>query len=415
MSRNGQRRVVVTGLGCISPVGNTVAEMWDAVINGKSGIALITKFDASAFSTKFAGEVKGFELEKYITVKESRHMDTFIHYGMAAGIQAIEDSGLVVTEENADRIGVNIGSGIGGLPMIEKTHADMEKRGPRRISPFFVPSSIINMTSGFLSIRYGLRGPNLSCVTACSTGLHSIGYAARTIVYGDADVMIAGGAESTVSPLGIGGFAAARALSSRNDDPATASRPWDRDRDGFVMGEGAGVLVLEEYEHAKARGAKIYAELCGFGMSADAHHMTAPLQDGSGASKCMTNAINDAGINPDQVNYINAHGTSTPLGDKAETIAVKRSLGAAASKVIMSSSKSMVGHLLGGAGGLESVITVLAVKNQIAPPTINIFNQDPDCDLDYCANAARDVRIDYALKNSFGFGGTNSSLVFGKI
>ncbi len=415
MSRNGQRRVVVTGLGCISPVGNTVAEMWDAVINGKSGIALITKFDASAFSTKFAGEVKGFELEKYIPGKESRHMDTFIHYGMAAGIQAIEDSGLVVTEENADRIGVNIGSGIGGLPMIEKTHADMEKRGPRRISPFFVPSSIINMTSGFLSIRYGLRGPNLSCVTACSTGLHSIGYAARTIVYGDADVMIAGGAESTVSPLGIGGFAAARALSSRNDDPATASRPWDRDRDGFVMGEGAGVLVLEEYEHAKARGAKIYAELCGFGMSADAHHMTAPLQDGSGASKCMTNAINDAGINPDQVNYINAHGTSTPLGDKAETIAVKRSLGAAASKVIMSSSKSMVGHLLGGAGGLESVITVLAVKNQIAPPTINIFNQDPDCDLDYCANAARDVRIDYALKNSFGFGGTNSSLVFGKI
>jgi 3-oxoacyl-[acyl-carrier-protein] synthase II len=396
-------------------VGNTVAEMWDAVINGKSGIALITKFDASAFSTKFAGEVKGFELEKYIPGKESRHMDTFIHYGMAAGIQAIEDSGLVVTEENADRIGVNIGSGIGGLPMIEKTHADMEKRGPRRISPFFVPSSIINMTSGFLSIRYGLRGPNLSCVTACSTGLHSIGYAARTIVYGDADVMIAGGAESTVSPLGIGGFAAARALSSRNDDPATASRPWDRDRDGFVMGEGAGVLVLEEYEHAKARGAKIYAELCGFGMSADAHHMTAPLQDGSGASKCMTNAINDAGINPDQVNYINAHGTSTPLGDKAETIAVKRSLGAAASKVIMSSSKSMVGHLLGGAGGLESVITVLAVKNQIAPPTINIFNQDPDCDLDYCANAARDVRIDYALKNSFGFGGTNSSLVFGKI
>ena len=415
MSRNGQRRVVVTGLGCISPVGNTVAEMWDAVINGKSGIALITKFDASAFSTKFAGEVKGFELEKYIPGKESRHMDTFIHYGMAAGIQAIEDSGLVVTEENADRIGVNIGSGIGGLPMIEKTHADMEKRGPRRISPFFVPSSIINMTSGFLSIRYGLRGPNLSCVTACSTGLHSIGYAARTIVYGDADVMIAGGAESTVSPLGIGGFAAARALSSRNDDPATASRPWDRDRDGFVMGEGAGVLVLEEYEHAKARGAKIYAELCGFGMSADAHHMTAPLQDGSGASKCMTNAIKDAGINPDQVNYINAHGTSTPLGDKAETIAVKRSLGAAASKVIMSSSKSMVGHLLGGAGGLESVITVLAVKNQIAPPTINIFNQDPDCDLDYCANAARDVRIDYALKNSFGFGGTNSSLVFGKI
>ncbi|MBR7069651.1 MAG: beta-ketoacyl-ACP synthase II [Oxalobacter sp.] len=415
MSRNGKRRVVVTGLGCISPVGNTVADMWNAVTAGKSGIALITKFDASAFSTRFAGEVKDFELEKYIPGKESRHMDTFIHYGMAAGIQAIEDSGLVITEENADRIGVNIGSGIGGLPMIEKTHAELEKRGPRRVSPFFVPSSIINMTSGFLSIRYGLKGPNLSCVTACSTGLHSIGYAARTISYGDADVMIAGGAESTVSPLGIGGFAAARALSSRNDDPATASRPWDKDPDGFVMGEGAGVLVLEEYEHAKARGAKIYAELCGFGMSADAHHMTAPLEDGSGASKCMTNAINDAGINPDQVNYINAHGTSTPLGDKAETIAVKRSLGDSAKSVVMSSSKSMVGHLLGGAGGLESVITVLAVHNQIAPPTINIFNQDPDCDLDYCANAARDMRIDYALKNSFGFGGTNSSLVFGKI
>lgn len=415
MSRNGQRRVVVTGLGCISPVGNTVADMWSAVTSGKSGIALITKFDASAFSTKFAGEVKDFDLEKYIPGKESRHMDTFIHYGMAAGIQAIEDSGLVITEENADRIGVNIGSGIGGLPMIERTHAELEKRGPRRVSPFFVPSSIINMPSGFLSIRYGLKGPNLACVTACSTGLHSIGYAARTIAYGDADVMIAGGAESTISPLGVGGFSAARALSSRNDDPATASRPWDKDRDGFVMGEGAGVLVLEEYEHAKARGAKIYAELAGFGMSADAHHMTAPLEDGSGASKCMLNAIKDAGINPDQVNYINAHGTSTPLGDKAETIAVKRTLGEAAKKVVMSSSKSMVGHLLGGAGGLESVITVMAIHNQVAPPTINIFNQDPDCDLDYCANTARDMRIDYALKNSFGFGGTNSSLVFAKI
>ncbi len=415
MSRNGQRRVVVTGLGCISPVGNTVADMWSAVTSGKSGIALITKFDASAFSTKFAGEVKDFDLEKYIPGKESRHMDTFIHYGMAAGIQAIEDSGLVITEENADRIGVNIGSGIGGLPMIEKTHAELEKRGPRRVSPFFVPSSIINMPSGFLSIRYGLKGPNLACVTACSTGLHSIGYAARTIAYGDADVMVAGGAESTISPLGVGGFAAARALSSRNDDPATASRPWDKDRDGFVMGEGAGVLVLEEYEHAKARGAKIYAELAGFGMSADAHHMTAPLEDGSGASKCMFNAINDAGINPDQVNYINAHGTSTPLGDKAETLAVKRTLGDAAKKVVISSSKSMVGHLLGGAGGLESVITVMAIHKQVAPPTINIFNQDPDCDLDYCANTARDMRIDYAMKNSFGFGGTNSSLVFAKI
>ncbi len=411
----GQRRVVVTGLGCISPVGNNVADMWNAVTSGKSGIGPITRFDASAFSTTFAGEVKNFQLEDYIPGKESRHMDTFIHYGMAAGIQAIEDSGLIVTEENANRIGVNIGSGIGGLPMIEKTHGELEKRGPRRISPFFVPSSIINMISGFLSIRYGLQGPNLSIVTACSTGLHSIGFAARIVAYGDADVMIAGGAESTVSPLGVGGFASARALSSRNDDPATASRPWDKDRDGFVLGEGAGVLVLEEYEHAKARGAKIYAEIVGFGMSADAHHMTAPLEDGSGASRCMNAAINDAQINPDQIDYINAHGTSTPLGDKAETVAVKRSLGDHAKKVVMSSSKSMVGHLLGGAGGLESVITALAVYNQVAPPTINIFNQDPECDLDYCANTARDMRIDYALKNSFGFGGTNGSLIFGKI
>ncbi|EEO26945.2 beta-ketoacyl-acyl-carrier-protein synthase II [Oxalobacter formigenes HOxBLS] len=411
----GQRRVVITGLGCISPVGNTVADMWNAVTSGKSGIGPITRFDASAFSTTFAGEVKNFQLEDYIPGKESRHMDTFIHYGMAAGIQAIEDSGLNVTEENAERIGVNIGSGIGGLPMIEKTHGELEKRGPRRISPFFVPSSIINMISGFLSIRYGLKGPNLSIVTACSTGLHSIGFAARIIAYGDADVMIAGGAESTVSPLGVGGFASARALSSRNDDPATASRPWDKDRDGFVLGEGAGVLVLEEYEHAKARGAKIYAEIVGFGMSADANHMTAPLEDGSGASRCMNAAINDAQINPDQIDYINAHGTSTPLGDKAETVAVKRSLGDHARKVVMSSSKSMVGHLLGGAGGLESVITALAVYNQVAPPTINIFNQDPECDLDYCANTARDMRINYALKNSFGFGGTNGSLIFGKI
>lgn len=415
MSRMGQRRVVVTGLGCISPVGNNVADMWNAVTSGKSGIGPITRFDASAFSTTFAGEVKNFQLEDYIPGKESRHMDTFIHYGMAAGIQAIEDSGLIVTEENANRIGVNIGSGIGGLPMIEKTHGELEKRGPRRISPFFVPSSIINMISGFLSIRYGLQGPNLSIVTACSTGLHSIGFAARIVAYGDADVMIAGGAESTVSPLGVGGFASARALSSRNDDPSTASRPWDKDRDGFVLGEGAGVLVLEEYEHAKARGAKIYAEIVGFGMSADAHHMTAPLEDGSGASRCMNAAINDAQINPDQIDYINAHGTSTPLGDKAETVAVKRSLGDHAKKVVMSSSKSMVGHLLGGAGGLESVITALAVYNQVAPPTINIFNQDPECDLDYCANTARDMRIDYALKNSFGFGGTNGSLIFGKI
>jgi len=415
LSRPRQRRVVITGLGCISPVGNNVADMWSAVTAGKSGIGPITRFDASAFSTTFAGEVKDFQLENYIPGKEARHMDTFIHYGMAAGIQAIEDSGLVVTEENAGRIGVNIGSGIGGLPMIEHTHGELMNRGPRRISPFFVPASIINMISGFLSIRYGMRGPNLSIVTACSTGLHSIGFAGRIIAYGDADVMIAGGAESTISPLGLGGFASARALSSRNDDPATASRPWDKDRDGFVLGEGGGVMVLEEYEHAKARGAKIYAELVGFGMSADANHMTAPLEDGSGASNCMINAINDAGINPDQVDYVNAHGTSTPLGDIAETVAIKRTLGDHAKKVVVSSSKSMFGHLLGGAGGLEAVITVLAIHNQVIPPTINIFNPDPQCDLDYCANTARDSKINYALKNSFGFGGTNGSLLFGKI
>ncbi len=415
MSRTRQRRVVITGLGCISPVGNNVADMWSAVTAGKSGIGPITRFDASGFSTHFAGEVKNFQLEEYIPAKEARHMDTFIHYGMAAGIQAIEDSGLVVTEENASRIGVNIGSGIGGLPMIEHTHEELVNRGPRRVSPFFVPASIINMISGFLSIRYGMKGPNLSIVTACSTGLHSIGFAGRLISYGDADVMIAGGAESTISPLGLGGFASARALSTRNDDPATASRPWDKDRDGFVLGEGGGVMVLEEYEHAKARGAKIYAELVGFGMSADANHMTAPLEDGSGASRCMVNALNDAGINPDQIDYVNAHGTSTPLGDLAETVAVKRTLGEHAKKVVVSSSKSMFGHLLGGAGGLEAVITVLALHNQVIPPTINIFNQDPQCDLDYCPNTARDSKINYALKNSFGFGGTNGSLLFGKI
>lgn len=415
MSRTRQRRVVITGLGCVSPVGNNVADMWSAVTAGKSGIGPITRFDASALSTTFAGEVKDFRLEDYIPAKEARHMDTFIHYGMAAGIQAIEDSGLEVTEENARRIGINIGSGIGGLPMIERTHEEMTKRGPRRISPFFVPASIINMISGFLSIRYGMKGPNLSIVTACSTGLHCIGFAGRIIAYGDADVMIAGGAESTISPLGIGGFASARALSTRNDDPSTASRPWDRDRDGFVLGEGGGVLVLEEYEHAKARGAKIYAELVGFGMSADANHMTAPLEDGSGASSCMLNALNDAGVNPDQVDYVNAHGTSTPLGDMAETVALKRTLGDHAKKVVVSSSKSMFGHLLGGAGGLEAVITVLAIHNQVIPPTINIFNQDPQCDLDYCPNTARDSKIRYALKNSFGFGGTNGSLLFGKI
>lgn len=413
--RTQQRRVVVTGLGCISPVGNNVTDMWKAVTSGQSGIGPITRFDASGFNTTFAAEVKDFKLEDYIPAKEARHMDTFIHYGLAASIQAIEDSGLKITEENATRIGVNIGSGIGGLPMIEQTHGDYTNRGPRRISPFFVPASIINMISGQLSIRYGIQGPNLSIVTACSTGLHSIGMAGRLIAYGDADVMIAGGAESTISPLGVGGFSSARALSTRNDDPKTASRPWDKDRDGFVLGEGGGVLVLEEYEHAKARGAKIYAELAGFGMSADAHHMTAPLEDGSGASRCMLNAINDAKINPDQVDYINAHGTSTPLGDLAETVAVKRTLGDHAKKVVVSSSKSMFGHLLGGAGGLESVITVLAIYHQVIPPTINIFSQDPQCDLDYCPNTARDSKIQYALKNSFGFGGTNGSLLFAKI
>lgn len=415
MSRSHQRRVVITGLGCVSPIGNTVAAAWDALIAGRSGIATITRFDASAFSTHFAGEVKDFHIDAYIPAKEARHMDTFIHYGMAAGMQAMQDCGLDVTDANADRIGVIVGSGIGGLPLIEDTHAELVNRGPRRISPFFVPASIINMISGHLSIKYGLRGPNLAIVTACTTGLHCIGAAGRLIEYGDADVMIAGGSESTISPLGLGGFASARALSSRNDDPATASRPWDRDRDGFVLGEGAGVMVLEEYEHAKARGARIYAELLGFGMSADAHHMTAPLENGDGARRCMVSAMNNASINADQVNYVNAHGTSTPLGDMAETIAIKRALGDHARNIVVNSTKSMTGHLLGGAGGLESVFTVLAVNRQISPPTINIFNQDPACDLDYCANAAREMPISIAVKNSFGFGGTNGTLVFGKI
>jgi 3-oxoacyl-[acyl-carrier-protein] synthase II len=405
----------VTGLGCISPVGNTVADAWAALTAGKSGIATITKFDATPFSTRFAGEVKGFNIEDYIPGKEARHMDTFIHYGMAAGIQAMQDSGLSVSDENADRIGVIVGSGIGGLPLIENTHAELTNRGPRRISPFFVPASIINMISGHLSIKYGLKGPNLAIVTACTTGLHCIGAAARMIEYGDADVMIAGGSESTISPLGLGGFAAARALSARNDDPATASRPWDKDRDGFVLGEGAGVMVLEEYEHAKARGAKIYAEVLGFGMSADAYHMTAPVEDGDGARRCMVAALKNAQINPTEVDYVNAHGTSTPLGDVAETIAIKRALGDHAKDIVVNSTKSMTGHLLGGAGGLESVFTVLALHNQLSPPTINIFNQDPACDLDYCANTAREMPINIAVKNSFGFGGTNGTLIFGKV
>ena len=412
MSRSHERRVVVTGLGCVSPVGNTVADAWNAITAGQSGIATITKFDAAPFSTHFSREVKGFNVEDYIPGKEARHMDAFIHFGMAAGIQAMLDSGLEVTEANAERIGVIVGSGIGGLPMIEETHAELANRGPRRISPFFVPASIINMISGHLSIRFGLKGPNLAIVTACTTGLHCIGAAGRMIEYGDADVILAGGAESTISPLGLGGFASARALSSRNDDPATASRPWDKDRDGFVLGEGAGVMVLEEYEHAKSRGARIYAELHGFGMSGDAYHITAPNMDGPRRS--MINALKNAGISPDQVQYMNEHGTSTPLGDKNETEAVKAAFGAHARNLTINSTKSMTGHLLGGAGGLESVFTVLALYHQVSPPTINIFNQDPECDLDYCANSARAMPIQYAMKNNFGFGGTNGTLIFGK-
>ncbi len=408
-----RRRVVVTGLGAVSPVGNTVSETWENIVAGKSGIGPITRFDATAFSARIAGEVKGFDIGTYLSPKEARRMDIFIHYGMAAGIQAIRDSGLEVTEQNADRIGVNIGSGIGGLPMIEETHHDFLGGGPRKISPFFIPGTIINMISGNLSIMFNLRGPNLATVTACTTGLHAIGHGQRLIEYGDADVMVCGGAESTVTPLAVGGFASAKALSTRNDDPATASRPWDTGRDGFVLGEGAGVLVLEEYEHAKARGARIYAELAGFGMSGDAYHMTAPSTDGPRRS--MMNALQNAGITADQVHYLNAHGTSTPLGDKNETDAIKLAFGDAARGLVVNSTKSMTGHLLGGAGGLESALTVLAVHHQISPPTINIFEQDPECDLDYCANTARQMRIDVAVKNNFGFGGTNGSLVFKRV
>ena len=407
------RRVVVTGLGLISPVGNSVATAWDNLIAGRTGIATITKFDHSALSVHFAGEVKDFNVEDYVSAKEARHMDTFIHYGIAAGTQAIRDSGITITDQNAERIGVMVGSGIGGLPMIEDTKSELLSRGPRRISPFFVPGSIINMISGHLSILLNLKGPNVAAVTACTTGLHSIGLAARLIQYGDADVMIAGGAESTISPLGVGGFAAMRALSTRNDDPTAASRPWDKDRDGFVLGEGAGVMVLEEYEHAKARGAKIYAELSGYGMSADAGHMTAPNMDGP--RRAMINAMRNAGVNADQIDYLNAHGTSTPLGDINETSAIKAALGDHAYKTVVSSTKSMTGHLLGGAGGIESVFTVLALHHQKVPPTINLVNPDPECDLDYCANTARDMKIDVALKNNFGFGGTNGSLVFKRI
>ena len=412
-----RRRVVVTGLGLVTPVGNTVSESWANLLAGKPGIATVTKFDASGLACQFAGEVKGFQIEDYIPAKEARHMDTFIHYGLAASLQAVKDAGLptgeALSEEFAERIGCLVGSGIGGLPMIEETHAEYAARGARRISPFFVPASIINMISGHVSIQCGFKGPNLAIVTACTTGLHSIGEAGRLIEYGDADVMIAGGAESTVSPRGIGGFAAARALSPRNDDPATASRPWDKDRDGFVLGEGAGVMVLEEYEHAKKRGAKIYAELAGFGMSADAFHMTAPNVDGPRRS--MQAALRNAGVNADAVQYLNAHGTSTPLGDVNETNAIKLAFGDHAKRLVVNSTKSMTGHLLGGAGGIESVFTALAVHHQVSPPTINIFNQDPECDLDYCANAAREMKIDLALKNNFGFGGTNGSLVFKRV
>jgi len=408
-----KRRVVVTGLGVVSPVGIGVKTAWDNIVAGVSGIAQITHFDASAFASTVAGEVKNFNAEDFISAKEARRMDRFIQFGMAAGIEAVKDSCLEVTEENADRIGVSIGSGIGGMQFIEDTDALYQESGPRKISPFFIPGTIINMISGNLSIMYGFKGPNVAIVTACTTGTHSIGDASRMIEYGDADVMIAGGSEAAITQLSVGGFAAARALSNRNDDPATASRPWDKDRDGFVIGEGAGVMVLEEYEHAKKRGAKIYAELSGYGMSADAYHMTAPNMDGPRRS--VKNALNNAGINPDQVQFVNAHGTSTPLGDTNETNAIKAAFGDHAYKLVVNSTKSMTGHLLGGAGGLESVFTVLSIYNQVSPPTINIFNQDPECDLDYCANTARDLKIEYALKNNFGFGGTNGSLVFKKI
>ncbi|WP_297727916.1 beta-ketoacyl-ACP synthase II [Limnohabitans sp. Rim8] len=412
-----RRRVVVTGLGCISPVGNTVADAWSKLLAGQSGIGLITKFDASAFACKIAGEVRDFDLEAYISAKDARTMDHFIHYGVAAAMQAVQDSGLptgdALDDELATRIGCVIGSGIGGLPMIEGMHAEYTSRGPRRISPFFVPASIINMIAGHVSMKCGFKGPNLAVVTACTTGLHCIGEAGRMIEYGDADVVVAGGSEACVSPLGIGGFASMRALSTRNDDPTAASRPWDKDRDGFVLGEGAGVMVLEEYEHAKARGARIYAELSGYGMSADAGHMTAPSMDGP--RRAMVSAMRNAGVNPDQIQYLNAHGTSTPLGDVNETSAIKAALGDHAKNIVVSSTKSMTGHLLGGAGGVESIFTVLSLYHQKVPPTINLDNQDPECDLDYCANTARDVKIDVALKNNFGFGGTNGSLVFKRI
>jgi 3-oxoacyl-[acyl-carrier-protein] synthase II len=410
-----RRQVVISGLGLVSPVGNTVDQAWQNILAGRSGIDRITRFDASAFPVRIAGEVKDFDVTQYLPARDARRMDIFIHYGMAVGIQAIRDAGLEAHPADADRIGVSIGSGIGGLPMIEATRDEFAASGPRRISPFFVPGSIINMISGNLSILYGFKGPNIAMVSACSTGTHSIGDAGRLIEYGDADVMVAGGAECTVSPLGLGGFCAARALSTRNDDPRTASRPWDKERDGFVLSEGAGAVVLEEYEHARARGARIYCELAGLGMSGDAHHMTAPCEDGEGAARCMSNALRNARVNPDEVQYLNAHGTSTPLGDVAETVAVKRAFGDHAGKLVVNSTKSMTGHLLGAAGGIEAVFSILAVYHQVSPPTINIFDQDEACDLDYCANEARQMKIDVAISNSFGFGGTNATAVFRRV
>jgi 3-oxoacyl-[acyl-carrier-protein] synthase II len=409
-----RRRVVVTGLGIISPVGSTVPEAWEAVLAGKSGITRVTRFDPSRLSCQIAGEVKDFDVSKYLSAKEARRMDRFIHFGIAAGLQAWKDSGNAVAPDTAERFGINFGSGIGGLPLIEEMHNELLKSGPRRISPFFIPGTIINMIAGNLSIMLGTKGPNLAIVTACTTSTHCIGEAAKSIRYGDADVMIAGGAEATVTELAMGGFASARAMSTRNDDPAGASRPWDKDRDGFVLGEGAGAVVLEEYEHAKQRGARIYCELSGYGVSSDAYHMTAPAEDGEGAFRCMRNALKDAGLGIDTVDYLNAHGTSTPLGDLAETMAVKRLLGERAKQVAVNSTKSMTGHLLGAAGGVEAVFTVLALVNQVSPPTINLQTPDPACDLDYVPNAARKMPIRTALSNSFGFGGTNGTLVFSR-
>jgi len=410
-----RRRVVVSGLGIVAPVGIGISEAWSNILAGKSGIGRITRFDPSPFASQIAGEVKGFEVGKYLAPKEARRFDTFIHYGLAAAIESIKDAGLDLDKLDRERIGACIGSGIGGLPLIEETHDAYLAGGPRKISPFFVPGTIINLVAGQISIMYGLKGPNLALVTACTTANHCIGDAGRLIEYGDADVMVAGGSESCISQLGLGGFGAARALSTRNDDPQGASRPWDVDRDGFVLGEGAGILVLEEYEHAKARGARIYCELKGYGMSADAHHITAPCEDGDGAFRCMVNALRNARLDPDRVDYVNAHGTSTPLGDIAETVAVKRCFGDHARKLAVSSTKSMTGHLLGAAGGIEAVFSVLAIRDQVAPPTINLVNQDPQCDLDYVPNTARAMKIDNVMSNSFGFGGTNGTLVFGKV